>query len=268
MTHTAWTELTLNPRDWTSGLHHSLRQLRHSWATQWVGLPSVVLACQNALGLTASTNTLELSCNRLSLHIAELMEQRALANINTEPAYHNRLHTADVLVALTHLIRIQSQLVPTNATTWMATLLTAAVAHDFDHPGGINQCHFEIESHSWSKVQAIVHQALPLSWSHHIRTLILNTDTKVVPINHLLVENTPFLWEINWACILLNEADIMASATKEFGPALSQALSDEWKKSNIPNYHQIASTEGRNAFLQSAKFSSHAANMLSKQNDP
>ena len=62
--------------------------------------------------------------------------------------------------------------------------------------------------------------------------------------------------------LLLNEADIMASASPVFGPRLSRALAAEWELIGFAAYRSVATPQGRSAFLQSIEFSSPSAGVL------
>jgi hypothetical protein len=54
--------------------------------------------------------------NRFNLAVAQDMESLAQSRpAEAEPAYHNRLHTADVLVALTTLLHTQGAAADTHA---------------------------------------------------------------------------------------------------------------------------------------------------------
>ena len=92
---------------------------------------------------------------------------------------------------------------------------------------------------------------------------MLNTDVTVVAANHQRVEGQAFDWNLNWASVLLNEADIFASATAEFGPSLSDSLAEEWRRADFVGHATVATQKGRCAFLRSAQFSSPAALALS-----
>ena len=256
--------LRVDPQDGWRGLINSLSALRQSWQQGWVGLPSVLAACQQALGLQTQDSDQDqhqgpqriMALNDYAMHIAERMEQQDAY----QPAYHNNLHTADVLVSLTVLLLIQTQTSPAVDKWWLAMLLAAAVGHDFAHPGGKNQFDSEIESNSITRLKAQIDaRSLDPLDLEHIGQLILNTEVRLVPMNHSAVAHTDFAWNLDWCSVLLNEADIAASATAEFGPALCQSLSQEWEASGIENSQVIASTQGWLQFLKSIDFSSPAA---------
>jgi hypothetical protein len=96
-------------------------------------------------------------------------------------------------------------------------------------------------------------------WLQRVRELILRTDPTLVAANHDLVKNTPFEMNLDWACVLINEADILASATSRYGPELGQALAQEWALKNHPLHHVVGTPQGRLQFLSSLRFSSPPA---------
>ena len=100
-------------------------------------------------------------------------------------------------------------------------------------------------------------------WIERIRTVILRSDFSLVGENHARVAGRRFQWDTDWATVLLNEADVMASASADFGPALSQALSKEWEAVKFAPYATVATESGRRQFLASIQFSSHSAQTLS-----
>jgi hypothetical protein len=256
--------LRVDPQDWSGGLIDSLSALRLSWQQDWVGLPAVLIACQQVLGLRYQEQSQGLprveALNGYAMRIAQRIEQHE----SPQPAYHNSLHTADVLVSLTVLLSIQLRQTPVVDKLWLATVLTAAVGHDFAHPGGINRFDSEIESFSVNRLQAQVDSStlLPLDLEH-IEQLILNTEVKLVPSNHSAVVHADFAWNLAWCSVLLNESDILASATPEFGPGLCQSLSQEWADAGVKDSHTIATPQGWMEFLKSIQFSSPAAITLS-----
>jgi hypothetical protein len=187
--------LTLTPSDWYAGLDRSGQQLRHAWTHGWPGLPSVLGECLDSLGLRHSGDGDIAAMNRFGLAVAQDMESLAQSRpADAEPAYHNRLHTADVLVALTTLLHTQGAAADTHAHPWAAMLLATAVAHDCDHPGGVNRSPFEIERHSWTAVAPRA-QGLPEVWRQCMEQLILRTDIQAVPLNHERVSEQAFAWD-------------------------------------------------------------------------
>jgi len=219
-----------------------------------------VVLCQRSLRLDDLADDTLLALNRFALQVAQDMEQAASEQpLEAEPCYHNRLHTGDVLLTMTTMLHTLGADTQNSETArWCAALLAAAAAHDYKHPGGVNQTMYEIESASWQKAMAFAND-LPLQWRQNLETLILGTDTQTVPDNHERIANRPFTWSAPWCQVLLNEADILISATAEFGPSLSKALSREWKRVGFAAHATVATPAGREQFLRSVRFSSPAA---------
>lgn len=255
--------LLVDPQDWTRGLIKSLNNLRVSWQQDWVGLPAVLIACQQALGLQEKEQFQDhlrvKALNAYAMQIAQLIEQQE----SPQPAYHNSLHVSDVLVSLTVLLIIQMQQSEIVNKLLLATVLTAAVGHDFAHPGGINQFDSEIESYSVNSLKAQTDSSMldPFDFEC-VEKLILHTEFKLVPSSHAAVANTDFVWSLAWCSVLLNEADILASATPEFGPNLCQSLSLEFADAGVEDSLTIATQQGWLHFLKSIQFSSPAAREL------
>lgn len=251
--------LSLTPEHWALGLGHTCVRLRQAWAGQWPGLPDVLQACLDSLGLLASSDSDIQAMNHFGLGVAHDMEAMASARPgDAEPAYHNRLHTSDVLVAITTMLHAAGARHTPEAAPWAALLLATAAAHDYDHPGGVNQSPFEIEQRSWAGVAQRA-SALPPLWREHMEQLILRTDIQAVPLNHERVSEQAFSWDLPWCQVMLNEADILLSACAEFGPALGTALADECVRAGFPDFAIVGTAVGRARFLRQIRFSSPAA---------
>lgn len=69
-------------------------------------------------------------------------------------------------------------------------------------------------------------------------------------------------WDLNWLCVLLNEADVMASASARYGPELGESLAQEWRLIDFQPHTNVASTQGRLKFLKQLLFSSPASSVL------
>lgn len=259
----------------------SLAQACAQARAQWPGLPAVAQACIESLGLApaevqakaqekvpanfqAKVQTPASDDLAAMLHFVQAVAQsmealgRSWPEGRPEPAYHNRLHTADVLLTLTALLHGQQASHQPEARPWAAACLAAAVAHDYGHPGGTNAQPFELESRSWQALAAHT-PALPQPWRGRIESLILHTDPLTVQANHLRVASQAFDWTLPWCQVLLNEADILVSASARFGPGLSQALAQEWQRAGVAAHAVVATPAGRLAFLRSVRFSSPAA---------
>ena len=258
--------LELSGANWSACLLSSYAYLRQSWQTQWLGLAKVVQDCASFLQLTGtpgdSQTTLLLD---LALTVARQIEAEKGCGIDTlEPYYHNRLHFADSLTAITLQCSLEIKQGAAPDSTWQAALLLIAVAHDFHHTGRVNRHTSDIESASVNALLPLM-TSMQLSevWIERIRTVILRSDFSLVRENHARVAGLPFQWDTDWATVLLNEADVMASASADFGPALSQALSKEWEAVKFAPYATVATESGRRQFLASIQFSSHSAQTLS-----
>lgn len=250
----------LAPKPSSEDLHHACRQLRAQWAGDWPGLPHILAQSQQSLGLTTMSDATTVALNQFAQSVAQRMEQHAAGlEPASEPAYHNRLHTADVVCVLTTMLRMLN--IPTDdvaGQTWASALLATAVAHDHLHPGGVNHSAQEFERASWQGVMPLAQQ-LPPAWRAQIEAWILGTDVPTVAGNHERVAGQSFAWTADWGQVLLNEADIYISATAEFGPGLSDALAREWQRAGFAGHATVATPAGRALFLRSVRFSSPPA---------
>jgi class 3 adenylate cyclase len=250
----------LAPKPSSEDLHQACRQLRAQWAGDWPGLPHILAQSQQSLGLTTVSDPTTVALNQFAQSVAQNMEQLAAGlDPASEPAYHNRLHTADVVCVLTTMLHILK--VPdadAAGKTWASALLATAVAHDHQHPGGVNRSAQEFEQASWQGVMPLAQQ-LPPAWRAQIEAWILGTDVPKVAGNHERVTGQTFGWTADWGQVLLNEADIYISATTEFGLDLSDALAREWQRAGFAGHATVATPAGRAQFLRSVLFSSPPA---------
>jgi hypothetical protein len=239
----------------------TLHNLRSKWPNAWPGLPVVLNACIQRLWphKPPAVGSTSYKLLQAALAMASHMEKMA-QEANYEPLYHNRLHTADALTAICLLIQALQKKKIVVDDDWAAAFLFAVTSHDVLHPGGANGFLQELERRSAKEMQYI---ATPLGidvvWLQRVRELILRTDPTLVAANHDLVKDTPFEMNLDWACVLINEADILASATSRYGPELGQALAQEWQRAGVPAHALVASPAGRVQFLRSIRFSSPAA---------
>jgi len=252
--------------DWAGCLLSSYGFLRHSWQTKWIGLPQIIKYCAEYLKL--DTNGEQDHVNTLlnaAMAVANQIESEIGYGIDTaEPAYHNRLHFADSLTTISLQCKLEVQNGAKHDHAWQTALLLIAVAHDFRHPGHINRHVSDIESTSVKFLIPIL-KGMNISalWIERIANAILRSDFTLVKENHSRVQGTAFGWNNEWAAVLLNEADVMASASADFGPSLSSALSLEWQAINFPAYATVATEPGRRQFLSSIQFSSYSGRILS-----
>ena len=239
----------------------TLYNLRSQWPNAWPGLPVVLNACIHSLWPEGSpqSGSQAQTLLRAAKNMASHMEDVADAS-SYEPNYHNRLHTADALTAICLLMQSLKAQKFKLSDEWTAALLLAVSSHDVLHPGGANGFLQELERRSAKEMQYI---ATPLGidvvWLQRVRELILRTDPTLVAANHDLVKDTLFEMNLDWACVLINEADILASATSRYGPELGHALAQEWALKNHPLHQVVGTPQGRLQFLSSLRFSSPAA---------
>jgi hypothetical protein len=262
---TSFLFLNQSDKDWRACFDHSLRFLRNAWQTHWVGLPFVVDACATFLKLNEtedhSISSKLLSCARQVA--AQIEAESVIASGDKEPSYHNRLHFADVLTTITLQTAIESSHWKMPNATWHAALILIALTHDLYHPGHVNKTPSEIEKLSFEALKPYLKEnAIPSSWVKRIEHIIISSDFVLVAQNHKRIAGKKFTWCTDWALVLLNEADIMASTHNEFGPELGQALAKEWETIAFPAYRTVATAQGRINFLSNIEFSSYSAKVL------
>jgi len=258
--------LVLHQDDWNACFDTSLLCLRQSWAQDWMGLPVVLKRCAAFLSLQGPALSLQAD-HMLSaaLGVAWASERRFEgASPPPEPLYHNRLHTADVLTAMALQLHIEAQYSGVSNNDWMCAALLAATAHDFMHLGVVNQEVSQMEKQTCEQLRPILEDSKVASvWIERVEAAIIRSDFSLAAQNHEQVRGCELAWNQPWLNVLLNEADILPSSHPQFGPDLSLALAQEWKKIGFKAHEKVATPEGRQAFLTSVKFSSRSAGLLS-----
>ena len=258
--------LELSDGNWSTCLLSSYAYLRYSWQNRWLGLAKVVQDCASFLQINRLPDHSQAHLLlELALRVAQQIEiEEGRGTETPEPHYHNRLHFADSLTTITLQCSIEAQSTAVADGVWHAALLLIAISHDFRHPGKVNRYTSDIELASVNALLPLMVSAnLSEDWINRISTIILRSDFALVRENHARVLGRRFTWDIDWATVLLNEADIMASASLEFGPALSLALSKEWKAIEFAPHATVATESGRHEFLSNIQFSSYSARTLS-----
>ena len=254
-------------------LHAGLVRLRASWPNDWVGLPVIVDDCLQRLGYRngQSLSDTARASRDCMVTVATAIEDDGLQRhrAGNEPPYHNRLHIADTLFCMTDLLlatRATQQRdlasAPSDAE-WV--LMLAMLAHDFEHPGKVNQFPGEIESHSVNEVQPLMQAAgIPEQVRALIAELILMTDPSRVRPHHEAMRGRAFnLDDAGCMAILLQECDILASAMPDIGIALTHQLANEWAKFSETMGASLLLVKSRIFFLRNqAQFSSPASHQL------
>jgi len=246
---------------WADVYLSTLDNLRIVWPHAWPGLDVVLRSCVHRLWPAQAPSPSSTSGQMLQATHAMASHIEALAAKSSyEPHYHHRLHTADALTAICLLIQALQAQGFVCQDEWTTALLLAVTSHDVLHPGGANSYVQEFELRSAHEMQSIAQtlQVDPL-WQQRVRELILRTDPTLVAANHDKVKDSPFEMNLDWACVLLNEADILASATSRYGPDLGLALAEEWALKDHPLHSFVGTAKGRLQFLATLRFSSPAS---------
>ena len=254
-------------------LETTLQNLRDKWPDQWPGLAVVFNSSLNQLGFDAKV---KLPARQQALHdcifsVIEAIEKDGTkrAKRQQEPRYHNRLHFADTVVALTVMlmnlrkIAGQSLQEQPNHSEWLALLIM--ISHDFLHNGQINQFRSEIESMT---VKALVPHMKKHKVSAKdqaiISSIILKTDPAFVAESHQQIEGMTFdIADPRCLLVLIQECDILASSLPVTGKTLTQQLSEEWADIAPDRSMALLPPAGRLFFLKRmALFSSPASRSL------
>ena len=245
----------------------TLQHLRRTWPHSWPGLPVVLEACKHRLWAGHAPKVASPAGRLLQAAqaMARQMEDWAQQS-GDEPHYHNRLHTADALCAVCLLMQALQDKGHALSDEWIAAMLLAVMSHDVLHPGGANAFLQEFEQRSAMQMRRVSQQwhVDPL-WSDRVAELILRTDPSLVAGNHDKVKGLVFEMNLDWACVLINEADILASATAQHGQELGHALAAEWAVKKHPLASVVGTAQGRRQFLSSLRFSTPASESFQMQ---
>lgn len=162
-------------------------------------------------------------------------EGEKLASRGLEPAYHNRQHFADALLALSFFLTKTTQFSAQDKQLMLLTILV----HDFGHRGLAYIDPYET-SHEEESVRLLKDTAintLDKSQQELINRLILGTNPKYLSqINARYIndpENKEFFMQS-----LINDADITASFIPNLSQDLTKLILIELGNPN-PNIHQI-----------------------------
>lgn len=250
--------------------------LRKRWPHDWPGLPRVVNSALLKLGHAPGARLPPRSQSMLDCVtlIAKLVEHDGAkkSKISKEPSYHNRLHIADTVVALTTLLLAQrgnngpSATASLTAHEWQMFL--AICSHDLFHSGKINQFTSEIEGQSVAALRPLMQKCGVFEEDQKaVGHLILQTDPTLVKESHQKVRGMAFDASVlPCQTVLVQEADIMASSIPGIGDDLTLQLSDEWRSVDPSRSKSLLSRQSRIFFLKEfALFSSPASQSLGIQ---
>lgn len=228
-------------------LERDLLALRKNWPNNWLGLPQIISVSLGKLGYASGDKISDQNSRILSciLKISSEIESSGYTQnlSNNEPAYHNRLHIADVVNALTCLIlanrnatkncnQIGNEVEITGLShqEWLAML--CIVGHDFHHSGLFNEFPSQIEIDSTKQLLPFLEsEKLSTEDQEWIVNAIIHTDPLRVAKSHEDVKGVMFdMNKPHWLTVLVQESDILPSSLPIVGIDLTQRLYEEWLK--------------------------------------
>lgn len=251
-------------------LDFSLRSLRKRWPGPWPGLTLVFDRCLQRLGRASEGLPARLQALTDAAHaIAAEIERDGLARMKKglEPQYHNRLHIADTLVSMTHLLLAQRLAAPAVPVQPVGDYLGLIImlGHDFLHSGEVNRFPGDLESRAVAQLQPILKRhGVTARDCETIGHCILKTDPSGVRQSHELVVGRPFVADDrDCLVVLVTEADILASTLPATAQRQTERLAHEWSLLNLPAAKTLLQPASRVYFLEKAAlFSSPAAELL------
>ncbi len=254
-------------------LRREFLRLRGLWRDQWIGLPAVAAGCMAQLGHAgdAGLDAGEQALSDCIAAVAQAIEDDGLRRSlgEGEPGYHNRLHVADTLSALTCLLLLtrhecgRSLDDRPDRAEWLQML--AMLGHDFLHSGRVNQFPSQIEQASVDALRPLMQAAgVAHDDCHLVAELILMTDPARVREHHQQMSGEPFTpGSFGCMAMLLQESDILASVMPGIGVELTHALAGEWSRFSETMANSLLSAGSRIAFLREfARFTSPASRRL------
>ncbi len=232
-------------------LETTLQNLREKWPNNWPGLAVVLNSSLKKLGFDDS---IKMPARHRSLHdcifsVVKAIEKDGVqrAKRQQEPRYHNRLHFADTVVALTvmllHLRKFSGRSMNEQFRSEIEAMsVKALVPHMKKH---------QVSARDQALISAI----------------ILKTDPAFVAESHQLIEGQAFdLSDPKCLLVLIQECDILASSLPKTGKTLTQQLSEEWADVSPDKSLALLPPAGRLFFLKRmALFSSPASQALEIQ---
>lgn len=209
--------------------------------------PDLDGACRYALqflGVEPSGRVLA-ACRTISDAMNEFAARRGV-----EPAYHNRHHVIDTLMASASLLRVsltRGWMSPDNAMT----CIVAMAGHDMFHDGAVNTPERNLELVAAEAVEKCLKKHMfSQDEISTIRQVILSTD----PINQRELRTSKREWHesvLQSMCHICGDSDVFASCLPEIGEYLAKELNSEWNFIQSNNLFAPDSLEGRRIFLES-----------------
>jgi hypothetical protein len=221
------------------------------------------------IGLPDESGFYKEACLRLAFDVNAYNERMG----SNEPHYHNRQHFKDVCTSLTLLLNQKVKSVD-HLTCWELSpkdfwiLLLCAIGHDYGHDGSMNSFPCQLEKQSIERIKislgALQQSTINIdSLMAKIEPMVLATD----PSNLKGLLSTFSGSQINpnkmaCLCMLLVEADLLASTLPKRGLLLGQQLAKEWETANPKAALVVTKPQGRINFLEHIRFISPYAIML------
>jgi predicted metal-dependent HD superfamily phosphohydrolase len=167
------------------------------------------------------------------------------ARLLPEPAYHNRHHVAEAVLAMDLLCRTACELglLPQRVAD-LGTL--AMIGHDLGHDGSLAPPGL-LEARAAAAVATLA-SALDPSERAVLTDLIMATDPTTVPDN-LARARSADATPLDHLTALANEADVLASLLPGLGLTLADLLAAEWRPHDPERAASVTSFVGRRQFL-------------------
>ena len=210
-------------------------------------------------------------CYKLALEI-EFFYLR----LDKQPAYHSISHFIDVCFSMSLLCAAKLSISKNSETsTWTNQLeenwllLFCAISHDYGHDGSFNKAPYQLEKKSLQLITSFLNkQNLDLSFKsnliNEIEPIILATDPQFYPLLFLKFSNhdVKVLERIDYLCMLMVEADLLASVLPKRGLFLSKKLSQEWSEHSPLESSEVITKKGRLRFLGYIQFLTQHSRLL------
>ena len=220
--------------DLLDSLQQSLLNLRECWPAQWPGLALVFDRCLQRLGWSTAQASPRLQTLVNCAHeIAANIEGAARALHAAEPAYHNRLHMADTMVCMTHLLLSQRRTQTTRQADACLECIALVVmlGHDYLHNGKVNRFPAELETIAVEQLTPIMakHQVAQAD-QEMIAFCILKTDPSGVKQSHGLVAEREFVLEDRDCLAVLVQDDKFGNPLFTF---IDKALRERYRNTRL-----------------------------------